>query len=212
MHKKRKTIVIVILLVIIVMGLFICSGFRKRTDVVLIKHEILEDNKKIKLSVGVTSSVGYVRKIKVKEKYNSIYVTFYSTFGINSNFGAKHEYTLELNSNVENVYFYTKDGYKLVLTNNKNTWEKIDDNEYKKTYKIVDKTIGLDNFLCPNGLEEIYLDDKYIYYLPCVKSEYIKVIFTDNKELSIIEALKYNKVSIEDLDEFNIEYYKKSIS
>ena len=90
--------------------------------------------------------------------------------------------------------------------------DEIENSEYKNSYKIVDKTTGLDNFSCLSGLEEIYLDNDYIYYLPCIKSEYIKVIFQDNKELSLIEALKYNKVSIEDLDRFNIKYYKKSIS
>ena len=212
MHKKKKIFLTIILLAIIVIALFVYSGFRKRSDVILIKYEVLENAKKIKLSIGVTSSTGYVRNIKVKEKENDIYITFYSTFGINSELGAKHEYTIEINSNIENIYFYTNDGYKLVLTKDENLWKKIENSEYKNSYKIVDKTVELNNFSCPSGLEEIYLDNDYIYYLPCIKSEYIKVIFQGNKELSLVEALKYNKVSIEDLDRFNIKYYKKSIS
>lgn len=212
MHKKGKIFLTIILLAIIVIALFVYSGFRKRNDVVLIKYELLENDKKIKLSIGVTSSTGYVRNIKVKEKDNNTYIAFYSTFGINSELGAKHEYTIGINNNIKNIYFYTKDGYKLVLTKNENLWKKIENSEYKNSYKIVDETTELDDFSCPSGLEEIYLDNDYIYYLPCIKSEYIKVIFQDNKELSLIEALKYNKVSIEDLDRFNIKYYKKSIS
>lgn len=42
--------------------------------------------------------------------------------------------------------------------------KKIENSEHKNSYKIVDKTTGLDNFSCPSGLEEIYLDNDYILF------------------------------------------------
>lgn len=44
------------------------------------------------------------------------YFTFYSTFGINSKIGAKDTFEIELDSNVDAIYFYAGDkGYKQVL-------------------------------------------------------------------------------------------------
>lgn len=101
---------------------------RARTDVYLKNFEVSSDGKIMTLKVGVTSSTGYVRKIKRTSGSMNYYYTFYSTFGINSKIGAKDTFEIELDENVDEIYFYTGDkGYKVVLTKNYVTgkWEKI---------------------------------------------------------------------------------------
>lgn len=50
------------------------------------------------------------------------YFTFYSTFGINSKRGAKDTFEIDLDSNVDAIYFYTGDkGYKQVLQKDEDT-------------------------------------------------------------------------------------------
>ena len=67
-----------------------------------------------------------------------------------------------------------------------------------------------ENFACDSALEEIYKDDEYIYYLPCQKSQYIKVIYAPNEyQEGLKSSLEDGTIKISDLDEFNIEYIKK---
>lgn len=115
--KNKKTLVIVSIIVIAVIGvgLFLASG-GARTDVYLKDYEVSADGKTITLKVGVSSSAGYVRKMKRTSGSMNYYFTFYSTFGINSKLGAKDTYTIDIDNNVDEIYFYTGDkGYKLVL-------------------------------------------------------------------------------------------------
>lgn len=61
-------------------------------------------------------------------------------------------------------------------------------------------------FVCATALELIYEDDLYSYYFECIKSKYIVVNFTDGTSLNIKEALEKEKISIQELDIFGIEY------
>ena len=80
----------------------------------------------------------------------------------------------------------------------------------KKEFVIVDSSKNNENFACDSALEEIYKDDEYIYYLPCQKSQYIKVIYAPNEyQEGLKSSLEDGKIKISDLDEFNIEYIKK---
>ena len=72
-------------------------------------------------------------------------------------------------------------------------------------YNIIDTSLEIKDFSCDSALEKIYEDDKYTYYLNCIKSEYIIVKY-DNKEVNIISALENGIISISDLDKFNIKY------
>lgn len=79
-------------------------------------------------------------------------------------------------------------------------------------YKIVDTSKDIDDFACIQVLEEIYKNDKYIYYLPCEKSKYIKVIYTKNNyQESLKSSLNEGCVHISELDKFGIEYIKEEI-
>ena len=77
-----------------------------------------------------------------------------------------------------------------------------------KDYVIIDKTKEIDDFVCATALEPFYEDDKYIYSFSCIMSDYIVVRYHDGKEEIVKDALKNKKITIEDLDNFNIKYYK----
>ena len=80
----------------------------------------------------------------------------------------------------------------------------------EKEFVIVDSSKNNENFACDSALEEIYKDDEYIYYLPCQKSQYIKVIYAPNEyQEGLKSSLEDGTIKISDLDEFNIEYIKK---
>lgn len=75
-------------------------------------------------------------------------------------------------------------------------------------YTIEDETRLTNNFSCDEALEEIYKTEEYSYNLTCIKSKYINVIYTDGSKQNIKEALKNNKISINDLNKYKIEYVK----
>ena len=124
---KKKIVIIIGIAVIAILGvLFIATG-RARTDVYLKDYEVSSDGKTIMLQVGVSSSSGYVRKMKQTSGSMNCYLTFYSTFGVNSKIGAKDTYILEIDSNADEIYFYTGNkGYKKVL-------EKTESGEWNRT-------------------------------------------------------------------------------
>lgn len=133
-NKKKLIIISFIILVIILIGLFLAMG-SSRTDVYLKDFEVSSDGKIMTLKVGVTSSSGYVRKMKRTSGSTNHYYTFYSTFGINSKLGSKDTFKIELDEDMDEIYFYTGDkGYKLVLTKHKVTgeWTKINYADSKK--------------------------------------------------------------------------------
>ena len=129
--SKRNRIMIgvtalITALVVLLGSYFIGSGFSKRTDVVLVDYSISEDGTEITLNTTIPTSMGYIRGFKdngggVKPHY----LTFYSTFGgLNSSFGAKHEFELELDKTDTEIWFNRADGgYELVLQKNVETGE-----------------------------------------------------------------------------------------
>lgn len=117
--KKVILVSCVAVIILIVMFLLITGG--ARTDVYLKSYELSDDGKTMTLNVGVSSSTGYIRKMERTSGSMNYYYTFYSTFGINSKLGAKDSFEIELDQNVDEIYFYTGDkGYKQVLKKNEN--------------------------------------------------------------------------------------------
>lgn len=57
------------------------------------------------------------------------YYTFYSTFGINSRLGAEDTFEIQLDNNMDEIFFYTgSKGYTKVLEKNeKGVWVKVND-------------------------------------------------------------------------------------
>ena len=123
---KKKAIAVITVIVVLVVVFLIGTGFRKRTDVVLVDYSVSEDGTAISLGVQVSSSIGYVRGFKnngggVKPHY----LTFYSTFGgLNSSFGTVNSFVLELESDDTEIYFNRPNGgYELVLVKDEETGE-----------------------------------------------------------------------------------------
>lgn len=80
--------------------------------------------------------------------------------------------------------------------------------EYSKYIEIIDLSKNIEAFTCDTALEKIYEDEDNIYYLPCIKSSYIKVKINGiQKEL--IESLDNKTISITDLDKYQISYITK---
>lgn len=125
---KKKIGVIAVLSLIIVFGLLLLSTGGKVTGVMINDYSVTEGGDVIKLKVGLASSMGYIRTFKATEDGNKKFITFYSTYGLNSVIGAKNEFQVKLNSSCEEIYFYRgNDEYKLRLQKNSvtNEWERV---------------------------------------------------------------------------------------
>jgi len=79
---------------------------------------------------------------------------------------------------------------------------------FETTYQIVDTTKSMKDFSCAEALEEIYEDEQYVYYLGCMKSQYIEVRYNNGRVEKLISALANGNISIGDLNKFNISYIK----
>ena len=121
---NKKVLIIISVAIIAILGILFLATGGARTDVYLKDCEVSDDGKTITLKVEVASSTGYVRKMKQTSGSMNYYLTFYSTFGINSKLGAKDTYVLEIDSNADEIYFYTGNkGYKKVLEKDEVTGE-----------------------------------------------------------------------------------------
>jgi hypothetical protein len=59
------------------------------------------------------------------------------------------------------------------------------------------------------ALERFYSDDKYDYYFPTIRNYVVIVYFKDGTEQTVKDALADGKITITDLDRFNIGYYRE---
>lgn len=120
---KKRTFII-ILLIIVSIGFLLLSTGGKITGIILNDYSLSHDGNVMTIKVGLASSMGYVRSVKERQDDNKIYLTFYSTYGLNSDFGANDEFQIELKPSINEIYFYRGDsGYKLVLQKNEETNE-----------------------------------------------------------------------------------------
>ena len=108
--KNRKKIIFVSIIVIIIIGfgLFFATS-QEKTDVYLKDFEVSADGKTMTLKIGVSNNTGYVKKMKRTNGSSNEYYTFYSTYGINSKIGAKDTFKIELDDDIDEIYFYTGD-------------------------------------------------------------------------------------------------------
>ena len=81
---------------------------------------------------------------------------------------------------------------------------RIDD--FLNDFTIVDETK-----ICDDALEEIYRDDNYIYYLPCIQSATIFLKYDNDEKISVKEALDDQKVSIDMLIEKGLTLHREPI-
>lgn len=207
--KKIKIIIPILTLILIV--IYFATGFIPRYDVFLKSYKVSTDGNTITLKVGVSGSSGYIRTVKKDLGGDNFYLTFYPTFGINSKLGQQEYYELELTKNTDEIYFEdSNNGYKLILKKDETgNWINPNYNPNLKVKNIIDESYDIKNFICAQALEPFYSDDNYTYYFGCIKSSYIKVIYEDDTEDSIQNALENGRITIKDLDKYNIGYGKE---
>lgn len=124
--KKRAIIVISVILGLLILWMII-SGFSVQTSVYITDDfSISEDGSQIQFTVGVGSSMGYIRGYKDEGGgVEPHYLKFYSAWGgFNSAIGAKSEFVLQLSPDDTEIYVYHGDrGYDLALEKNEETGE-----------------------------------------------------------------------------------------
>lgn len=76
--------------------------------------------------------------------------------------------------------------------------------------EIIDKT-KTEDITCADALQKFYADAEYNYFYSCIKSEYVIVEYSDGSQKTVEEALKIGDITIEDLDKFEIKYYKETL-
>ena len=126
---KKKVLIIISIIIALIVILFISTGFTKNPNVIIWEYSLNEDGSELNFTVGIPFSIGYTRGYKNKGGgVKSHYLNFYNTFGvINSSWGAKFDYVLELDEDDTEIYFNRTDGgYELVLQKNIETgeWER----------------------------------------------------------------------------------------
>ena len=207
--KKKTLIISIIVIALIVIGLFIASG-GSRTDVFLKDFELSQDGKTMTLKVGVSSSAGYIRKMKRTSGSMNYYFTFYSTFGINSRLGAKDTFTIDIDNNVDEIYFYTGGkGYKKVLElNDDGEWVKVSNpitmQELKLEYRA-----SLDIELEPEQPEEKNINLKYANIPEMAEQKY-----NNNKELAVFTKYIKDTFDVELDSNWNVfvHYYDEAMT
>lgn len=119
---NKKIVVVTVLSIIIVIVLLLLSTGGKIAGVFLNDYSLSEDGNVITLKVGVASSMGYVRTMKERQDGNKKYITFYSTYGLNSKCGSSNEFQIDLEPSINELYFYRgDDGFVLILQKKEET-------------------------------------------------------------------------------------------
>ncbi len=148
---KKKILIIAILLVVITIAVFILGKGGKRTDVFLDRFCVAEDGKMLKINVGISSSMGYIKDLEVKQEGDSQYITFYSTIGVNNKLGAKDEFEIELNSSCQKIYFYSGDNdFQLVLQKNSQGQWNLNEKENKDISSEINIVTSLEDKISDN--------------------------------------------------------------
>lgn len=123
----KRTLFTVIAIACILTAVFLIgTGFQKRVDIWLVDYSAAEDGTNICLHVSMAFPMGYTRGFKNNGGgAKPHYLTFYNTFGgLNSSFGAKNYFTLEVEPEDTEIYFNRSGGrYELVLQKDDDTGE-----------------------------------------------------------------------------------------
>ena len=115
---KKKVFVAIATVLALVVIYFVGSGFMKNTSAIINDYRVSADGKEITLNIGVASSIGYIRDVKVRQQYGGkLYLDCYSAFGgLNGSIGAKESFTFELNDDTTILAIYrNSNAYEEVL-------------------------------------------------------------------------------------------------
>lgn len=97
-------------------------------DAFIADYTLSEDGSTLRFSVGVASSMGYVRCYQDWIGGHEHYLTFYSAWGgFNSRWGAQSEYILPLSPNDTAIYIRRRKAYQLVLEKDEDgNWQRVE--------------------------------------------------------------------------------------
>ena len=119
--KKKVFPVIGVILILALAYFWVSSGFIKNTSVFINDYPVSSDGKKITINVGVSSSMGFIREVKVHQQQGGkLYLDCYSAFGgLNGRIGAKDTFTFLLSEDTSSIAVYrNSDCYETVLVKN----------------------------------------------------------------------------------------------
>ena len=89
---------------------------------------------------------------------------------------------------------------------NRTYYERFEE-DLRNNVKIIDTTES-----CAEELEEIYRDNKTVYYLPCVKSKNITIRLADGNEYPLRVALENELVTIAELKTLGLKMFAEPIN
>lgn len=146
MKKSIKVFVIALITIVLLSTVLylLVPGFTKQESVYISDYTVSDDGKEMTIKIGVSSSVGYVRKISVHQQHGGkLYLDCYSAFGgINGSWGAKSEYIIQLDEETEGIALYrNSDCYEVVLN-------KTEDGKWIPKHKLL---YGSSNYVDNNG-------------------------------------------------------------
>lgn len=130
MKKPVRIAIIALAVIIALMTMYlVVPGFTKMGNVFIVDFSVSEDGSEMTVTVGVSSSIGYVRKVSEHQQQGGkLYLDCYSAFGgINGSWGAKSEYTIQIDEDTEMIALYrSADCYDPVLEKDANgEWQRV---------------------------------------------------------------------------------------
>ena len=123
--KKYKKVAVITLAIVVALAAFyvIAPGFTKQGNVYIADYSVSEDSTEMNINVGVSTSIGYVRKIAEHQQHGGkLYLDCYSAFGgINGSWGAKNKYNIQIDEDTTMIALYrSADCYETVLEKDEN--------------------------------------------------------------------------------------------
>ncbi len=109
--KKWMPVFLAFLIGAVAGMLFVLPGFQKRTDVFLQDFSVSGDGATITVETFSLGSMGYIRAMEAKQTGDEIHCSFYRCLGgLNSSFGAKNRFEIQVGDSAESIYFHRGTG------------------------------------------------------------------------------------------------------
>lgn len=121
----KKFAIMASLCLLVLISVFISMSGGEFWAVAIRDFEVVDDT--MNINTIVYASAGLVRKVEVESKDDSMFLTFYATYGFNSSIGAKSNYTIDLEPDCDAIYVKKgEDKFVLCLSKNENgQWVKV---------------------------------------------------------------------------------------
>jgi len=113
MKKRIITLAFLGALLLIALVLLLFGG--TRTDVYLLDFSANDDGTAMEIHIGVSGSAGYVRAVRTRASEDGLYLSFPSTFFLNTPVGARDTFTIDLPPDCRVIYIARDKGYEPTL-------------------------------------------------------------------------------------------------